>query len=54
MPADTDLSGLIDAIYDAGVDAPLARGLLAHRAMHRATYVNLSILPTDALLPLDH
>lgn len=54
MPAATDLSGLIDAIYDAGVDARRWPEVCARIAQCiGATYVNLSILANDAPLPLD-
>lgn len=55
MPAATDLSSLIDAIYDAGVAARRWPDVCTRIAQCiGATYVNLSTLAVDAPLPLDH
>lgn len=54
MPAATDLTCLIDSIYDAGVDArrwPEVCARIAQRV--GATHVNLSLLATEAPLPLE-
>jgi DNA-binding CsgD family transcriptional regulator/PAS domain-containing protein len=54
MPAAMDLSGLIDSIYDAGVDARCWPEVCAHIAQRvGATHVNLSLLAAEAPLPLE-
>lgn len=54
MPAATDLSGLIDSIYDAGVDARRWPEVCARIAQCiGATHVNLSVLANTAPLPLE-
>lgn len=55
MPAGTDLCDLIDAIYDAGVDAcrwPEVCARIAQRI--GATHVNVSVLATHAALSLEN
>jgi DNA-binding CsgD family transcriptional regulator/PAS domain-containing protein len=54
MPAATDLGGLIDAIYDAGVDARRWPEVCARIAQCiGATHVNVSVLATHAAVSLE-